>query len=149
MASFSTSPSVRLFNDTDWEDAEKALIKFGKRGAKYPWVRELDWAQVFNTLRLAMECGGAYVVEGYLVVVDVVTPWYTRDKVLQEGLVLRIRDGGTVDDVVKALDDIAKLHGCVLITTGDTTGAGIMSRAYSRAGYKAQPPTFFKRTPNG
>ena len=86
----------------------KALERAKKRCSKI-WLHTIDIDCVMEMIRSR---DTSYVVEGYLVVYDVVVPFYSRLPVLAEVMVLRIGRGGTISDVAAFLQAKAQEAGC-------------------------------------
>lgn len=125
----------------------EALTKLHKYAKAYSWTNAIDFDKACQAVGYFSGQGNAYVVDGYLVMVDVVTPWYSNDNVLQEWLVLKLYDGGSVDSVPPALLAIAKERGCKSVITADSSPISIVADAYTRAGFLPLTRSFTKEVP--
>lgn len=130
-----------------WPGVLIALEKLKHFASQYEWVGEVDWDKgteaVYDTIRK----GNAYMVDGYLVLTEVVCPWYSRDNLLQEWLVLKVQVGGNVTSVPKALLEIARERACKAVITADSSPVQLVAKAYQEAGYKPLTNSFFKVVP--
>lgn len=130
----------------EWAIAE-ALLKLKHYAEKYDWAVDVDYDIAFDNIIQACAAGKGYVVDGYLVMIDVVTPWYSQSPVLQEWLVLKIFDVPNywIDSVPVALRQIAQANNCAVIITADSSPVSIVAKAYQRAGYKPLTQSFFTK----
>lgn len=91
----------------------------------------------------------AYVLdEAYLICYSVGMPWYSKDLVLEELMVLRIGTGSKFSAITDLLDDIAELNDVSYIYVGGsfTSAPKALTRLYSSAGYKPEgKPSLVKR----
>jgi hypothetical protein len=78
----------------------------------------------------------AVIVDSYLVVYEVGSPWYVTAPLLLEQLVLRLDPTpGNYSSVLNALDALATHHKCVGVVAGNSVGRRALTRAYERGGY--------------
>lgn len=124
-----------------------ALVKLQKYAKAYSWTNEVDFDKACSAVGDFIGQGKAYVIDGYLVMIDVIQPWYSNDSVLQEWLVLKLYDGGSVDSVPPALLAIAKERGCKSVATADSSPISIVADAYTRAGFLPLTRSFTKEVP--
>lgn len=127
-------------------DALRGLEQYAKQ---YSWTNSVDFEKAYLTVWAEVLAGKAYVVEGYLVMTDVVTPWYSTDKVLQEWLVLKLYKKGSIGSVPVALLAIAKELGCKSVISADSSPVNIVGRAYEKAGYTPLTRSFTKGINDG
>lgn len=133
----------------DGKPLEDALRRLQAFAAKYAWVNEINWIKANTAILSFHKDGNAFVVDGYLVMVDTVAPWYSLDEVLQEWLVLKLYDGGSVNSIPPALLAIAKSRGCKTVISADSSPISIVSKAYEDAGFLPLTRSYFKEVPNG
>lgn len=87
------------------------------------------------------------VNETYLLVYDVSEPWYTRKRIVEEMLVVKVYDGpGKFDDVLTVLESIRTAHGAVGIAAGNSLARypRALERMYTRRGYQPSGTTFYR-----
>lgn len=132
--------------DDQWNLVVDALIRLERYASEYPWVGNIDFNKACDSVYLTAAAGDAYVIDGYLVLVDVIQPWYTNDKVLQEWLVLKLIhiDGQSVDSIPPALRQLARERGCSAVITADSSPVSIVAGAYKRADFKPLTTSFYK-----
>jgi hypothetical protein len=88
------------------------------------------------------------VDEAYLVCYSLGMPWFTKEIVLKEEMVLRIGAGSGFSAVTDLLDDLADLSGATTIIVGGAFARApeALIRLYNRAGYALEDkPTLVKR----
>lgn len=88
-------------------------------------------------VRNAIHEGRAVIAGDYFIMYDVGSPWYTRQYVLIEEIILRISRacGSVIEDALAALDELQMQHNCVAIAAGDTQ-IGYMLPKYIAHGYR-------------
>jgi hypothetical protein len=97
-----------------------------------------------RNVRFAMAEQRAYYVDGYFIMVDEGSDWYTDKKYLIEQIILKIHPThAPVSVAIAALDRIREEHGCVAIAAGDTQ-VGYMTPHYHAAGYTTLGTQLFK-----
>jgi hypothetical protein len=138
---------MRLADELDGGLIRTALKRLQEYASKYGWAVGVDYEAAVTSILAEVEEGNAYVVQGYLVLVATVYPWYSRLPVLQEWLVLKLENWGTVDSIPPALLTIAKERGCSVVITGDSSPIRIVADAYSNAGFKPLTKSFYKEVP--
>ena len=138
---------MRRFCRSDYHALVKAMTKLEKFASVYPWCIAPNFDKALDTVFEAEEQGNAYVVDGYLVLVDKLMPWYSTEYVLQEWLVLKLYDNGDLSKVPLALEAIAKTSDCKLVMTADSSPVNIMAKAYNDAGFSFLTQSFYKRVP--
>ena len=127
-----------------------ALQQLEKYAAAYPWVGTVDFDKGSMAVLSTIDAGNAYMVGGYLVLVDEIVPWYTNDKLLQEWLVIKVRPSPVqVSEIPGALILIAKARGCVGVITADSSPVQLVAKAYANAGFSPLTTSFYKVLPNG
>ena len=127
-------------------DALRGLEQYAKQ---YSWTNEVSFEKAYSTIEAEVYAGKAYIVEGYLVMTDVLTPWYSNDKVLQEWLVLKLYKVGSVDSIPEALLAIAKELGCKSVISADSSPVNIVGKAYEKAGWLPLTRSFTKGIESG
>jgi hypothetical protein len=111
---------------------------------KYEWSIKYDFAIGLSNLISAVTSGKALIVDGYLVCIDVINPWYGKANIVQEWLVLKLYDGGTVDSVPKGLELFARTIGADMIMSADSSPVKIVAGAYEGAAFKPLTTSFYK-----
>lgn len=149
MGSSLTAPAIRPVVEEDRPHIYKALRGLWRYAEQYQWTNEVSFEKACSAIDAYIEQGRAYVVGGYLVMTDVVTPWYSHDKVLQEWLVLKLYKQGAVKDIPEALLEIARRQGCRSVISGDSSPVNIMSRAYEEAGWAPLTKSYTKEVIHG
>jgi hypothetical protein len=134
----------RQVNDSDTSHIVDALEGLAEYAKAYPWVGEVDRDKACQAIDDTIAAGKAFVVSGYLVLVDVISPWYTSDSLLEEWLVLKLYKGGSVDHIPNALEELRVLFNCSAVVSGDSSPVNIMAGAYKRAGYLPLTTSFYK-----
>ena len=136
-------------NDSSWPLVLVALTRLRAFAESYDWVGTIDWDKGTAIVHETIMAGNAYMVDGYLVLTEVVCPWYTKDKLLQEWLVLKVESGGKVASIPPALETIAAANNCVAVISADSSPVQLVAAAYKEAGYKALTNSFYKVVSNG
>lgn len=88
-------------------------------------------------LRHLIHTGQAVIEDGYLILYDVGGDWYClpEQRYLIEILILKVYPTTQpVEVAIKALEELARQHGCWRISVGDTQ-VGYMARKYQAEGY--------------
>lgn len=132
---------VLLAEDYDYIMA--ALLRLEEYAKEYKWASGVNVDLAAYNLITYIEAGQGYVVDGYLVMVDEIKPWYSNEPILTEWLVLKLFPGGSVDSVPAALIQIAKNRGISMIMTADSSPVNIVAGAYKRAGFNPLTTSFF------
>ena len=112
-----------------------ALLVMEQRAAKYPFVVTTSLRKAAASIEHAILTHNAYVVDGYLVLTEVLQPWYSEDNILQEWYVMRLYPSGSVDSIPAALKEIAYTLGCQIVMTADSSPVQIVAAAYEQAGF--------------
>lgn len=100
-----------------------------------PQMRYADYHVAMASVVRAMREGRAYICNGYFIMVDVGSDWYTDRRYLIEQIILKVYDAPhTVASAIAGLEEIAKEHGCHAIAVGDTQ-VGYMTPLYQAAGF--------------
>lgn len=141
----SSKPIPRLVNSSDWGHIYKALRGLERYASSYEWANEVSFSKACEAIRAYIAEEKAYLVDGYLVMTDEVEPWYSRDKVLQEWLVLKVYEGGCVSSIPEALIEIAKSKGCKSVLSGDSSPVNIVGKAYEQAGWQPLTRLFTRK----
>lgn len=130
--------------DGDWDAVAQALIKLEQYAQQYKWAIGVDFLHAVGNIYDAIVAGQGYVIDGYLVMVDEVKPWYSEVPILTEWLVIKLYSGGSVDSIPPALLEIAKQRGIGMVMTADSSPVNIVAGAYKRAGFSPLTTSFFK-----
>jgi hypothetical protein len=136
---------MRLATAEDRGALVEACKRLAAYAVKYKWVGEVDYEKGLTALFAEVDKGNAYVIEGYIVFVDEITPWYTQDRLLQEWLVMRLHYvHGELSKVPSALLAIAKARACVGVLGNDSSPVPIVAAAYEGDGWLALTKSYFK-----
>lgn len=82
-----------------------------------------------------MQSARARVVDGYFILYDIGSPWYSQEKFLIEDLIIRIYPTTKrVEVAIDALSRIAEHHGLKAVIAGDTQ-IGYMAPKYLAKGF--------------
>lgn len=99
-------------------------------------MRYTEESMVRASLAGAIAQGKAVMHNGFLILFDVGSPWYTTQKFLIEELILRVYDSDAhVSTAIQQLERLREEHGCVAIAAGDTQ-VGYMAQHYEAEGYR-------------
>lgn len=126
-----------------------ALCKLHAFANQYEWANEISFPKANRAIRAFAKEGNAYVVDGYLVMVDTAEPWFSYDTVLQEWLVLKLYRGGSVNSIPSALLEIAKERGCKTVMSADSSPISIVAKAYEDAGFIPLTRSYFQKVNYG
>ena len=129
---------------SDYPTITRRLDAFQERAKSYGWTNSIDYEKGCMAILDFIDKGKGRIVDGYLVMFDVIEPWYSPDKVLQEWLVIKLYDGGSVDSIPPALSELAREFECKSIISADSSPIRIMEDAYKRAGFKVLTRSFTK-----
>jgi hypothetical protein len=94
--------------------------------------------------------GNAFVGSGCLLLVSEFTPWFAKDRVLQEELILSLagpRAG--LRAVIRFVEAEAARRGCSYVMSGNTSQDSRLSFLYRRLGFVHMSDIFFKGVNNG
>ena len=138
---------MRLADERDTSAIREALLRLQEYAKAYDFAVGVNFTLGAGAIADAVADGKGYVIDGYLVMVDKIIPWYSTQPVLQEWLVLKLYPGGKVDSIPPTLLVIARLMGCVCVISGDSSPTNIMAKAYSNAGWGHLTTSFYKRVP--
>jgi hypothetical protein len=88
----------------------------------------------------------SHIVDGYLVVYDVVTPEYTTASFLEEVLVCRLSRGGRFGSVTSFLCRKAEEAGCVIVGAGTALAwdDNALASLYIREGFTIEATSLVK-----
>ncbi|GEM_PF-7046459 len=88
----------------------------------------------------------SYIVDGFLVVYDIVVPSYSRLPVLAEVMVCRLDRAGRFAGVVEFLSRKAKESGAVMIVAGTALSFNdrALARLYTNAGFSQEGASLAK-----
>lgn len=137
--------AYRLCSTTeDWGAVVNSLMKLENYAKQYKWAIGVDFLYAVGNIYDAVKVGQGYVIDGYLVMVDEVKPWYSEQPILTEWLVLKLYQGGSVDGIPPALLEIAKSRGIGMVMTADSSPVNIVAAAYKQAGFSPLTTSFFK-----
>ena len=133
--------------EDDWPYVTAALTKLEQYAKAYDWAVEVDFLEAVGNIYDAIVSGQGYVIDGYLVMIDSIKPWYSKSEVLTEWLVLKLYDGGSVDSIPPVLVELAKKYNVAVIMTADSSPVSIVAGAYQRAGFNKLTTSFYKVVP--
>lgn len=120
---------------TDIEGAMKAIGKMA-RPDLVPVMRYFSATKAKESLLSAARENRAYMVDGYLVVFSLASPWHSDVTFLMEEFVIRVQATDQPPSVVtEFLDRARELHGAAFAIAGDGQ-VGAMTKHYLAAGYK-------------
>lgn len=135
---------TRKAEQADAKAVFDALIKLAQYALKYEWAVGVDLSLATRNIFAAISQGQGYVIDGYLVMVDEVIPWYSERAILTEWLVLKLYNDGNVSSIPPALLEIAKERGIGMVMTADSSPVNIVAEAYKQAGFSQLTTSFFK-----
>lgn len=139
---------MRLATYADLPAISEAASRLAVYATKYEWVGGVDYQEAMTNLMTCVDNGNTYLVNGYAVFVEEVTPWWApvEAKVLKEWLVMRVSEPSPegVNALPKALTEIAKSRGCVGVLGGDSSPVSIVAGAYEQAGWLALTKAFYQ-----
>lgn len=136
---------MRLANDQDTKAIIEALSRLKNRAYRYGFVGTVDFDKALSTVLHSILAGDGYVIDGYLVMVRSLSPWYSTDKILQEWLVLKLYvPFRGLNSVPQGLVEIAQQRGCRMLITGDSAPVDITATAYKQAGFSNLTQSFYK-----
>jgi hypothetical protein len=104
------------------------------------WFQYIDLDTCLSTI---FESDNAYIVDdAYMVVYEIVTPWYAKDEIkfLEEVIVLRLVRGGDFSNVSAFMRGRAREAGAKLVCTGTALARYDASLAsfYHKLGYRTE-----------
>ena len=140
--------NIRPVNSKDQEQITVALTRAVNKASRKRWIATVDLPTAIEHIMSGNV--QAYILEDtYLIVADIVTPWYSAPgtKVLAELLVLRVYQGpGKFSDIPRALTAIAAVEGAgsIVVGTALTVGNRGLQRMYAREGFKVEAVELFK-----
>lgn len=99
------------------------------------WYQHVDVGRVLTSILNGDN--EAALVDGFLVVYNVGTTWYSDQRMLEEIMVLRVYPGGDFYNVPKYLEAKAKEHGCAMVAVGTALARSdpALVKMYEKAGY--------------
>jgi len=121
-----------------------ALLDLDRYSDNYDWAVGKNFGKAWCSIADAVAAGNVAIVDGYLVCVETITPWYSNATVLQEWLVLKLEDGGNLASIPIALQEIAIGRGASLIMSADSSPVNIVAGAYKAAAFKPLTTSFYK-----
>jgi hypothetical protein len=121
-----------------------ALLNLDRYSDNYDWAVGKNFGKAWCSIAAAVSAGNVAIVDGYLVCVETITPWYSNATVLQEWLVLKLEDGGNIASIPIALQEIAIGRGASLIMSADSSPVNIVAGAYKAAAFKPLTTSFYK-----
>lgn len=128
------------------ENIEQAMTAIGKmaRPDLVPFMRHFSPEKAKASLMEAARRNRAYMVDGYLVVFDLMSPWHSDITILIEEFVLRVQATNQPPSVIpEFLDAMRVMHRAAYIVSGDGQ-VGAMSQHYLAAGYRKIGEQFMK-----
>lgn len=139
---------MRRVEPRDLPAIEKALRWLQEHsGAPQMGLSDLPTAMTY--IRQAAEDGHANMVGPYLLLTAVGCPWYMKDPILIEDLVLKVHAGpANINEVVAALEQLRERFQCVAAVVGDTQ-SGRMVPVYTSHGFKLMGQQLIKEYKHG
>lgn len=140
---------VRKYDsEKDYRAMRTAALSVEKRTEGLRWHRHID---IFKCMEAVVkgEVNSVVVEDTYLLLYHFGTPWYSKDVMLEEQLVLKIHEGGgRFSDIPRALEGLAKHHGAVGVFTGTALASSnrALSRLYQREGFTPEAVALYKPT---
>jgi hypothetical protein len=136
---------MRPADENDTSAIRGALDNLQQYASYYPWALDVDFDKACQVVADCVAEGKAYIIDGYLVLIDKIVPWYSNTPVLQEWLVVKVYGEGSVSSIPPALLQIAEQLGCAGVMTADSSPVNIMASAYRKAGFEPLTQSFFKK----
>lgn len=125
-----TSRPGRVADGSDIKAALDALIEMKTRSP----AAQMKYTDPMTAWRY-MVSAKTRVVDGYFILFDVGSPWYSSDKFLIEDLIIRIYPTDKpVEVAIDALSELALYYGCKAVVAGDTQ-IGYMRPKYEAQGF--------------
>lgn len=139
--------NIRPLQERDHEAVRIALWKAVGKSTK-KWVEEVDLPTAYSRI-ISGEYQAFLVEDTYLILADVVTPWYTKPDTLtlSEMLVLRVYDGpGKFKDIPRALSLLAGVvgAGAIVVGTALANNSRALQRMYMREGFQPSAVELYK-----
>jgi hypothetical protein len=140
--------NYRSLTDKDHEAIQVALWKAVAKAESKDWISSVDLPTAYQEITSGKYIG-LIVEETYLVMADIVTPWYAApdNKTLAELLVLRVYDGpGKFDSIPRVLQLLAETvgAGAIVVGTALTRTNRALQRMYARHGFQVSSVELFK-----
>ena len=108
------------------------------------FVVEADLDTAYNSLCYEISKGNGYIVQDFLVMANVITPWYSLDTVLQEWFTMSLKANPQgADRIVPFLEELAKQKKSSMIMTGDASK--LLSPLWLSCGMLPCGKSFYKR----
>jgi hypothetical protein len=141
--------AFRVAEETaDLEPVMAALIAMLKKSPA-PQMKYAEIGVARRSVKLAMRSGRAFICNGFFIMVDVGSDWYTSKCYLIEQIIVRVYPSEhKVATAIAALDEIARRFGADAIAVGDTQ-IGYMTPLYHAAGYTTLGTQLFKERVHG
>lgn len=123
-----------------------AVTQWALVADQYPMPVQPDVEDALEHIRYRTKQGNVYIGHGVLLIVSEFIPWFGKEHVLQEELILRLDDGQPVfiRPVIKfiaALADSRRVDYCL---AGNTFGDPRLTALYKRAGFRHVSDILFK-----
>lgn len=138
---------MRLADDRDTSALRSACERLIQFATVYNWAKGVSPEKAQSSLADWVAEGKVYIIDGYAVFIDVVTPWYSTLPYLEEWLTLRLYLGGSTASIPPALTEVAKQLGCVSVIGGDSSPVQLMTIAYEGAQWQPLTKMFYKDIP--
>lgn len=131
--------------DKDWDAVVFAVDQLYRNYASYGYSQQPDPRRVEHYIRHHIYQGGALIVDGaFLVLTGIVEAWHSRDRALEERLVLRLHQGGDIRAVPKVLERHARTLKCDSLLASDSSIGFRMGKVYNRAGMRPITTTYYR-----
>lgn len=116
------------------------------------WMKNFDEKDLSDFLYIIFNEQDVYcyiVNETYLIVYTIAEPWYSKEKYLEECLVLRVyQTEEKFNCVTEFLNQEAIKHGCIgiYVATDMSTNNNVVSKLYQRCGFTEDSVKLYKNT---
>lgn len=110
------------------------------------WAEHIDAFRCLDQIMTGV-VDAVIVEETYLLVYDVGAPWYSKDIILAEMLVLKVYEGGArFHHLAEALEQLARENEATAITVGTALAQSdaALSRLYKRHGFQIEAYSLYK-----
>lgn len=134
----------RVKSEADWDVVYHGLGRLVTEAINRPTKaihKIVDHCAAYTSLRH----GGyeVWLVDGYLVVFALGTPWYSTSPVISELLIVRVRPGGTLTGVAQFLKDQARSARAAIVAVGTAFARSdrALTRLYQSEGFQPEGTT--------
>lgn len=137
---------MRQATNTDLPAIEKAYNRL-LESSNAEHMKHADKDTALQYIQEAISIGHAWFYDGYFILFDIGSPWFSKTKMLIEEIIIRVYPTSEpVENAIKALDKLRDEFGCMAVAVGDTQ-IGHMSLKYISQGYKVLGTQLMKDAP--